>query len=57
MLLEFIFKNAFSYRDEAYFSMEAEGRTKVKNEFSKFQNHRILKKRGRNIWGKCFWEK
>ncbi|MDR2832081.1 MAG: ATP-binding protein [Streptococcaceae bacterium] len=43
MLLEFIFKNAFSYRNEAYFSMEAEGRTRVKNEFPKFQNHRILK--------------
>ena len=43
MILEFTFENSFSYKDEAYFSMEAVKGTKYKNEFEKLCNHRILK--------------
>lgn len=43
MLLEFIFDNCFSYKDEAYFSMEAVKKTSKKNEFESFNDHRILK--------------
>lgn len=43
MLLEFIFKNSFSYKDETYFSMEAVKGTAIKNEFKRMGKHRILK--------------
>ncbi|MEI2414156.1 hypothetical protein V8V50_09485 [Ligilactobacillus salivarius] len=43
MLLEFIFKNSFSYKEEAYFSMEAVKGTSIRNEFDKIGKHRILK--------------
>lgn len=43
MLLEFIFRNSYSYQNETYFSMEAVKKTQIKNEFSKFNKHRILK--------------
>lgn len=43
MLLEFIFDNCFSYKNESYFSMEAVKKTRKKNEFDSFNNHRILK--------------
>lgn len=43
MLLEFNFKNSFSYKDETYFSMEAAKNTQIKNEFNRLLNHRILK--------------
>ncbi|MBG9368114.1 ATP-binding protein [Streptococcus sp. NLN64] len=43
MLLEFQFKNIYSYRNKGYFSMEAVKGTKKKNEFSKYNSHRILK--------------
>ena len=43
MLLEFIVNNAYSYKNEAYFSMEAVSGTKVQNEFPKFKGHRVLK--------------
>ena len=43
MLLEFTFKNLYSYKDESYFSMEAAKGTKIMNEFPKMNGHRILK--------------
>ncbi|PAY35372.1 abortive phage resistance protein [Ligilactobacillus salivarius] len=43
MLLKFIFKNSFSYKEEAYFSMEAVKGTSIRNEFDKIGKHRILK--------------
>ncbi|ETA74333.1 abortive infection protein [Ligilactobacillus equi] len=43
MLLEFIFRNSYSYQNETYFSMEAVKKTQIKNEFPKFNKHRILK--------------
>ena len=43
MLLEFTFKNLFSYKNESYFSMEAAKGTKIMNEFPKVNGHRILK--------------
>lgn len=43
MLLEFILENSFSYKEEAYFSMEAVKKTQIKNEFDRINNHRILK--------------
>ena len=43
MLLEFVFNNCYSYKDEAYFSMEAVKKTRKNNEFASFNGHRILK--------------
>jgi len=43
MLIEFTFKNVYSYKNESYFSMEAAKGTKITNEFSKVNGHRILK--------------
>lgn len=43
MLLEFVFKNSYSYKDETYFSMEAGKGTAIRNEFKKKGKHRILK--------------
>jgi len=43
MLLEFTFKNLYSYKNESYFSMEAAKGTKIMNEFPKINGHRIMK--------------
>jgi AAA15 family ATPase/GTPase len=43
MLIEFTFKNAYSYKNETYFSMEAAKGTKKVNEFPTYHKHRILK--------------
>lgn len=43
MLIEFIFENCYSYKNEAYLSLEAVKRTKIKNEFERINKYRILK--------------
>lgn len=43
MLIEFTFENCYSYKKDAYLSLEAVKKTKIKNEFERINKHRILK--------------